>query len=414
MYGECDHFHKMLSVMDSMGLNSEGGKYVDTKYGGHLGSHDPRKSPDVVKVRRRLRPRRPPCTCSARVLMACCTQAGKLKLLKLGLEEKSWQKFYFVLVNNTIYYYASRKNKSAKSKSKHRKDDDDDEEEEEDDENADEMPWKGCINLTFATVGAAPESVSKKPRVFQLKTPLRTFYVKARHEVDAEDWMENICAQQRGEGVQTKLHRFNVYDDPLARKLEASPESIKLSDCLKHPLGLHYLCDHVNASNAELGRMLQIFLEIDAYKRKNVPQKKLEKAGKIYKEYLKDSKLVGPQVRPRTTPPLRAPPCSVSGPSRAHLGRISGTSRAQVSAQILEQIDSELAFAAQEMFQPVERLLMSQARDTREMSARSPMDEARHERLSWAGALRRRSPTSTPSSPRRCTNGWPTTRERRS
>ena len=52
MYGECDHFHKMLSVMDSMGLNSEGGKYVDTKYGGHLGSHDPRKSPDVVKVRR--------------------------------------------------------------------------------------------------------------------------------------------------------------------------------------------------------------------------------------------------------------------------------------------------------------------------------------------------------------------------
>ena len=47
-----------------------------------MGSHDPRKSPDIAK-------------------------AGKLKVLSLGLDKKNWKKFYFVLVHNTIYYYVT-------------------------------------------------------------------------------------------------------------------------------------------------------------------------------------------------------------------------------------------------------------------------------------------------------------------
>ena len=35
-------------------------------------------------------------------------------------------------------------------------------------------------------VGSAPPAISTKPKVFQIKTPLRTIILKARHEVDAE------------------------------------------------------------------------------------------------------------------------------------------------------------------------------------------------------------------------------------
>ena len=89
-------------------------------------------------------------------------------------------------------------------------------EEEDDDEDEKEMPWKGCFNTTVATVGAAPAAVSSKAKVFQIKTPLRTFILKARHEVDAEEWMAHICAAQQGipvEQRETKMRGFDVYND---------------------------------------------------------------------------------------------------------------------------------------------------------------------------------------------------------
>ena len=70
---------------------------------------------------------------------------GKMKMLKQAMDENSWQKFYFVMVEHTIYYYKSRK----KNESANYDHDDDDEEDEEDE---DEMPWKGCFDVRLATV----------------------------------------------------------------------------------------------------------------------------------------------------------------------------------------------------------------------------------------------------------------------
>ena len=103
-------------------------------------------------------------------------------------------------------------------------------------------------------VGAAPSTVSTKAKVFQIKTPLRTIILKARHEVDAEvrdrratcidarprvlrilsvgltlalaipqEWMGHICAVQQGipkDSRDTKLRKFDVYDDDLAAMLK--------------------------------------------------------------------------------------------------------------------------------------------------------------------------------------------------
>ena len=96
-----------------------------------------------------------------------------MKMLKSSLDENVWQKFYFVLVclvytlppsrsrssgechkpavslsvlqvGKTIYYYKSRK--------KQEKTNYDDDDEDEDDEDESDMPWKGCFNVTVATV----------------------------------------------------------------------------------------------------------------------------------------------------------------------------------------------------------------------------------------------------------------------
>ena len=67
------------------------------------------------------------------------------------------------MVDKTIYYYKSRKQKEKANY------DDEEKEDEDDDEDHNEMPWKGCFNVTVATVGAAPSAISSKAKVFQVR-----------------------------------------------------------------------------------------------------------------------------------------------------------------------------------------------------------------------------------------------------
>ena len=170
------------------------------------------------------------------------------------------------MVDNTIYYFKSR------SKTKANYDDKDDEEEEDDDfEEPNEMPWKGCFNVTVATVGAAPTAISSKAKVFQIKTPLRTFIIKARHEVDAEEWMAHICAAQQGIPVDQREHKlrgFDVYNDSLANKLKESPDSITLPEILKHPVGVRVFMQFLATSDAKLAKSVKLFKAVVKYKSK--------------------------------------------------------------------------------------------------------------------------------------------------
>jgi len=223
-------------------------------------------------------------------------KAGKMKMLKSSLDENVWQKFYFVLVDQTMYYYKSRHHsKKANYDDKDDKDDDDDDEEE--DEN--DMPWKGAFAVKLATVNAAPPAISTKAKVFQIKTPLRTFILKARHEVDAEEWMSHICASQQGIPVdarESKLRGFDVYDDKLAEKLLALKDKKKkdsvtltLVDVLKHPVGVRYYSQYLETIDNKLAKTVKVFKSIEKYKTKVVPTKKYKKALKIFKKYVKGS-----------------------------------------------------------------------------------------------------------------------------
>ena len=168
------------------------------------------------------------------------------------------------MVDNTIYYFKSR------SKTKTNYDDKDDGEEDDDDfEEPNEMPWKGCFNVTVATVGAAPTAISSKAKVFQIKTPLRTFIIKARHEVDAEEWMAHICAAQQGIPVDQREHKlrgFDVYNDSLANKLKESPDSITLPEILKHPVGVRVFMQFLATSDAKLAKSVKLFKAVVKYK----------------------------------------------------------------------------------------------------------------------------------------------------
>ena len=277
-FAEVDTYHTLVSNLKSAGLLA--------------GDDDPRHSDEIAK-------------------------AGKMKMLKSTMDENVWQKFYFVMVDKTIYYYKSRKKKDGNY--------DDDDEEEEDDEDTDDMPWKGCLNVTVATVGAAPTAISSKAKVFQIKTPLRTFILKARHEVDAEEWMGHICAAQQGipvENRESKLRGFDVYNDRLADKLKSNPDSVQLSDLLQHPVGVRYFMQFLATSDGALAKSVKCFKGIEKYKKKVVPEKKLKKALKIFKKFIKGSEYIPKEVQ------------------------------AEIASQV-ENFD----FAAQNMFQPVEDIL---------------------------------------------------------
>jgi hypothetical protein len=247
-FSEVDQYQKLMKTLTSSGLIA--------------GDDDPRHSDEIAK-------------------------AGKMKMLKSTLDENEWQKFYFVMVGKTIYYYKSRKQKKGANY-----DDDDDE---DDDEDHNDMPWKGCFNVTVATVGAAPASVSSKAKVFQVKTPLRTFILKARHEVDAEEWMGHICAAQQGVSVEqreAKLRGFDVYNDKLAKKMTADPHAVRIGDLLRHPVGLRYFSQFLETTNPGLSKMIKCLKGIDKYKQKVVPEKKHKKALKIFKKYVNGSEFI--------------------------------------------------------------------------------------------------------------------------
>ena len=278
-FAEVDTYHILIGNLRSAGLLG--------------GDDDPRHSDDIAK-------------------------AGKMKMLKSSMDENVWQKFYFVMVDKTIYYYKSRKKKEGGNY-------DEEDDEEEDDEDTNDMPWKGCFNVTVATVGAAPTAISSKAKVFQIKTPLRTFILKARHEVDAEEWMGHICAAQQGipvEQRESKLRGYDVYSDPLAKKLTSNPDSVGLADLLAHPVGVRYYMQFLATTDPNLAKSVKCFKGIEKYKKKVVPEKKMKKALKIFKKFIKGSEYIPKQVQN------------------------------EIAGQV-ENFD----FAAQNMFQPVEDIL---------------------------------------------------------
>jgi len=294
-FAEVDTYHLLVANLRSAGLLG--------------GDDDPRHADNIAK-------------------------AGKMKMLKSSMDENVWQKFYFVMVDKTIYYYKSRKKKDSGNY-------DEDEEEEEDDEDANDMPWKGCFNVTVATVGAAPTGISSKAKVFQIKTPLRTFILKARHEVDAEEWMGHICAAQQGipvEQRESKLRGFDVYEDSLHRKLTESPGSVKLEDMLGHPVGVRYFMQFLATSDPGLAKSVKAFKSIDKYKKKVVPEKKMKKALKIFKKFVKGSEYVPKEVQ----------------------------------AALAEQVEN-FNFAAQNMFQPLEDILKAKCNDRFNEFTKSPI-----------------------------------------
>ena len=243
-FKEVDTYNTLVSNLISAGLLA--------------GDDDPRHSNDIAK-------------------------AGKMKMLKSGLDDNVWQKFYFVLVEKTVYYYKSRKHS-------HKTNYDEEEEEDDDDEDHNDMPWKGCFDVTVATVNQAPSNISTKAKVFQVKTPLRTFILKARHEVDADEWMSHICAAQQGVPVEqreAKLRGFDVYNDKLADKLAKSPETVMLYDVIKHPVGVRFFMQYLQPVDASLAKMVKAFKSIEKYKSKVVPAKKHKKALKIFKKFVK-------------------------------------------------------------------------------------------------------------------------------
>jgi len=290
---EVDTYHTLVNNLISAGLLG--------------GDDDPRHSDEIAK-------------------------SGKMKMLKSTMDENVWQKFYFVMVDKTIYYYKSRK-KSDKANY-------DDDDEEEDDEDKDEMPWKGCFNVTVATVGAAPTQISSKAKVFQIKTPLRTFILKARHEVDAEEWMGHICAAQQGVPVdqrESKLRGYDVYNDPLADKITSS-KPITLNDILAHPVAIRYFMQHVAATDTTLSKSIKLFKSVEKYKKKVVPEKKMKKALKIFKKFIKGSEYI---------------PKDVVG-------------------QIAEQVE-QFDFAAQNMFEPISNILKAKCEELVPSFMSSPM-----------------------------------------
>ena len=196
----------------------------------------------------------------------------------------------------------------------------------------DDVEWKGCFNVTVATVGAAPSSVSSKAKVFQIKTPLRTFILKARHEVDAEEWMGQICAAQQGiprERRDAKFRGFDPYSDVLASKLKSGgAQGVRLSDVLHHPVGVRYFSQYLATADPALAKSVRAFKSIEKYRNKVVPERKGKKALKIFKKYVKGSTVI-----PR-----------------------------DVQNELASQVEN-FDFAAANMFQPAEALLLQACDD---------------------------------------------------
>uniref|UniRef100_A0A7S4BD53 PH domain-containing protein n=1 Tax=Chrysotila carterae TaxID=13221 RepID=A0A7S4BD53_CHRCT len=144
-----------------------------------------------------------------------------------------------------------------------------------------ELPWKGCVNVAYATMQLSPPEASNNPCVIQLRTPLRTIYLKAKHELDAEDWLAQLSAAQRGIPLKqrkAKLRKFDVLTDELAVKLEAG-SIILAADLLHNPVGLHYAATHCDASGDKLlAPLLSIVLDDDNYRTTTAADQKLARA----------------------------------------------------------------------------------------------------------------------------------------
>lgn len=125
-------------------------------------------------------------------------KGGKLRLLRPdkysgASEELDWQAYYFCLVDTFIYYYKEVARPAESGEAEGGADGGADEggnDADLGDGASDQVKWKGCINLKVAKVGGPPEGTPKASRCLQVTTPLRTFVMMAKHDVSAEEWIE--------------------------------------------------------------------------------------------------------------------------------------------------------------------------------------------------------------------------------
>ena len=82
-----------------------------------------------------------------------------------------------------------------------------------------------------------------------------------------------------------------MYDDPLGNKLEKGSD-VSLDDILKHPVGLRYFMQHLATELPDLAKAAKVFKAIEKYKKKVVPEKKMKKALKIFKKFVRGSQFV--------------------------------------------------------------------------------------------------------------------------
>ena len=253
-------------------------------------------------------------------------KSGKLKVLKLGGDGQTWQSMFFLMVGSFLYYFkevaadeeardgregrpcggeppqhlAYKQNAfDAAAAATRSPGGEDDEDEHEDVEGRGPMPWKGCVNLTYATVSAVPEDASKKLRVFRLISPLRTMTIKARHDLDAEDWMNNICAAQQGippkERHTATSSAFDVETDPLASTLkQGSP--VTLDQIVTHPVAVCYFAQFIQEKDRQLASALGFFEAVLRFRACVVPEAKLQRATRIFERHVKPAGFISQEV----------------------------------------------------------------------------------------------------------------------
>ena len=117
------------------------------------------------------------------------------------------------------------------------------------------------------------------------------------------------------------FHLCESRPQPLADKITSS-KPITLNDILAHPVAIRYFMQHVAATDTTLSKSIKLFKSVEKYKKKVVPEKKMKKALKIFKKFIKGSEYI---------------PKDVVG-------------------QIAEQVE-QFDFAAQNMFEPISNIL---------------------------------------------------------
>lgn len=225
-----------------------------------------------------------------RGLSACCVASPCAKSMRARGRPvlAPCARYYFCLVDGFVYYYKEVTGQA----------------EAEDGGNDGDMVavgesmasvrWKGCIHLKFAKVGPAPEGLvaKKASRCFEIVTPLRSYILRAKHDVSADEWMAQLTAAQSGVPLQdrhARLALFDVDSDPMCAVLRRHPGSLSHAACIGHPVTLHFFGSFISATDGALGEAVLVLKEIVKFKRQLVPEVKIHKAHKIASGKIEES-----------------------------------------------------------------------------------------------------------------------------